>query len=63
MPTGVIYIHGEIAEFEFDVMSNDDEFLYAIGRLIEYHINFQFWHISISRSANQVLRLLESNES
>ena len=63
MPTGVIFVHGKIAEFEFDAMADDDEFLYAIGRLIEYHINFQFWHINISRSANLVLSLLESNKS
>ena len=62
MPTGVIFMHAEITEFDFDEMANDDEFRSSIQRLIEYHTNFQFWHGQINRSADNVLSLLEAVE-
>ena len=63
LPSGVVYLHGEIASIDIDSMANDDEFLHAIRRLIEYHVNFQFWHVQIGRSANGVLNLLDSEQS
>ena len=61
MPTGVIFLHAEITEFDFDEMANDEEFRSSIQRLIEYHTNFQFWHSQISRSADNVRSLLEAD--
>jgi len=63
MPTGVMFSHGEIIEFDFDEMSKDEEFLDSIQRLIEYHINFQFWHSQINWSADEVLSQLYSGKS
>ena len=63
MPTGIVFLHGEIDEMDFDAMASDEQFLDAIGRLIEYHINFQFWHGKISQSADRVLDLLEADDS
>ena len=63
MPTGVIFLHAEISQFDFDEMADDEEFQRSIQRLIEYHTNFQFWHGQISRSANNVLKLLAADES
>ena len=57
-PTGVMYMHGEIASFNFEAMAGDEEFLHAIERLLEYHINYQFWHSNISRSADRVVEIL-----
>ena len=62
MPTGVVFLHAEITEFDFDAMANDEEFRSSIQRLIEYHTNFQFWHGRISGSADKVLSLLEAGE-
>ena len=62
MPNGVMYMHGEVIDFNFESMKNDSEFTDAIGRLLEYHINYQFWHSNISRSSNRVLEILESVE-
>jgi hypothetical protein len=59
MPTGVAFIHGEIADIDIKAMAKDDEFQFAIRRLIEYHVNYQFWHMRIGRSANQVLNQLD----
>lgn len=61
-PTGVMYMHGEIAEFDFELMKNDSEFVDVIGRLLEYHINYQFWHTNIGRSANRVREIIESTQ-
>ncbi len=61
MPTGVIFLHAEITEFDFDEMANDEEFRSSIQRLIEYHTNFQFWHTQISQSADKVLSLLDAD--
>lgn len=61
-PTGIMISHGEIADYDLDAMANDEEFVSAIARLIEYHINFQFWHGKIYRSADRVLRLLDSSD-
>lgn len=58
LPHGVIYMHGDIVEFDFDAMKADREFIAAIGRLLEYHINYQYWHSGIGRSANRVLASL-----
>jgi len=63
MPTGVIFLHAEITEYDFDEMVNDEEFRSSIQRLIEYHTNFQFWHSQINRSADTVLGLLETDRS
>jgi hypothetical protein len=60
-PTGVAFMHGEISELDLVAMAGDEEFLYALERLIEYHTNFQFWHGNIIRSANQVLDLLNAS--
>jgi len=62
-PTGKMVVHGDIAEYDLDAMANDKEFLNAIARLIEYHINFQFWHGTIHRSADQVLSLIELGDT
>ena len=62
-PTGIIVPRGEIAEYDLDAMAGDEEFLNAIERLIEYHINFQYWHGAIHRPANRVFRLLESRDT
>ncbi len=62
MPTGVIFLHAEITEFDFDEMANDEEFRSSIQRLIEYHTNFQFWHSQISQSADKVLSLLDADK-
>jgi len=62
LSSGVMYAHGEIVEFDFESMTDDGAFTAAIGRLLEYHINYQFWHSNISRSANRVLKSLESLE-
>lgn len=62
MPNGVMYMHGEIAEFDFDSMKNDSEFAESIARQLEYHINYQFWHSNISRSANRVKEIIGSLE-
>ncbi len=62
MPTGVIFLHAEITEFDFDEMANDEEFRSSIQRLIEYHTNFQFWHSQISQSADKVLSLLNADK-
>ena len=35
----------------------------ADSLMIDYHVSFQFWHMQIGRSANQVLNLLDSNQS
>jgi len=59
-PTGLVFMHGEISELDFEAMAGDEEFIEALERLVEYHINFQFWHSNISRSANQVLDLLNA---
>jgi hypothetical protein len=59
-PTGVVYMHGGITEIDIETMAKDDEFLHSVRRLIEYHVNFQFWHFRIGRSANTVLNLLDS---
>lgn len=58
---GVMYMHGEVAEFNFDSMKNDSEFVHVVGRLLEYHINYQFWHANIGRSANRVRDTIESS--
>jgi hypothetical protein len=63
MPTGVMFLHAEITEFDFDEMANDEEFRTSIQRLIEYHTNFQIWHSQINRSADKVLSLLEVGKS
>jgi hypothetical protein len=60
MPGGMMYMHGEIVEFDFESMKNDSEFTDVIGRMLEYHINYQFWHSNINRAANRVLEILES---
>lgn len=60
MPTGVIFLHGDLVDFDIDAMANDDEFLDTIQRLIEYHTNFQFWHGKIHQSASEVLGLLNA---
>ncbi len=62
-PTGIMVTHGDIAEYDLDAMASDDEFRNAISRLIEYHINFQYWHGNILRSANHVLRQLRSSDT
>lgn len=62
-PTGLLMIHGDIAEYDLEAMANDNEFLQAIARLIEYHINFQYWHGFILGSADQVLSLIKSSET
>ena len=62
-PTGVMFHHGDIAEYDLDAMADDEDFLNAVSRLIEYHINFQYWHEYIHRSADRVLSLLESSDS
>lgn len=62
-PTGKMYLHGELTEFDLGAMANDEEFLNAIARLIEHHINFQFWHGNIQQSANRVLELIASGDS
>ena len=59
VPTGVMFQHPEITDFDFDAMVNDAEFRDAIQRLIEYHTNFQYWHTQIYRSADDVRVLLE----
>jgi hypothetical protein len=59
MPNGVAYMHGDIAEFDIDAMAKDDEFQSTVRRLIEYHVNYQFWHMRIGRAANQVLNQLD----
>lgn len=62
VPNGVMYMHGEIVEFDFESMKSDSEFTNSIARLLEYHINYQFWHSNISRSAYRVRELIESTE-
>lgn len=62
MPSGVMYMHGEVAEFNFESMKNDSEFADVIGRLLEYHINYQFWHANIGQSANRVRDIIESTQ-
>ena len=62
-PTGLLMNHGEITGYDLDAMKNDEEFLGSLSRLIEYHINFQFWHGNIQRAADRVLSLLEPGES
>ena len=62
-PTGTMMIHGEIAGYDLDAMKYDEEYLGSLSRLIEYHINFQYWHGNIQRSADRVLNLLESDDS
>ena len=62
MPTGVMFMHAEITNFDFDEMVKDDEFRSSIQRLIEYHTNFQFWHSQINGSAEQVINLLEADK-
>lgn len=59
-PDGVMYMHGEVAEFDLDSMKSDSEFADVIARLLEYHINYQFWHSNIGRSAARVLEIIES---
>ena len=61
MPTGVIFLHAEITEIDFDGMANDEEFRSSIQRLTEYHTNFQFWHSQINQSADKVLSLLDAD--
>lgn len=61
-PSGVMYMHGEVAEFDFESMKNDSDFADVIGRLLEYHINYQFWHANIGRSANRVRDMIESTQ-
>ena len=63
MPTGVMFPHPEITEFDFDDMTNDEEFRTTIQRLIEYHTNFQIWHGKINWSADKVLSLLDEGKS
>lgn len=58
-PTGLMITHGELAAYDLEAMASDEEFLVALERLIEYHINYQFWHGSIVRSVNRVRTLLE----
>ena len=60
LPHGVVYMHGDIVEFDFEAMQADSEFVAAIGRILEYHINYQYWHSGISRSANRVLTSLRA---
>ena len=60
IPSGVMYMHGEVADFDFESMKNDSEFADVIGRLLEYHINYQFWHSNIGRSASRVKDSVES---
>lgn len=63
VPTGVMFLHGGIIEFDFDEMSEDVDFLDSIQRLIEYHTNFQFWHAQIYWSADEVVRQLHAGRS
>lgn len=62
-PTGIMVSRGEIAKYDLDAMTGDQEFRNAIDRLIEYHIYFQYWHGTIQRSADRVLTLIESGET
>ena len=62
LPSGLIYAHGDIVDFNFDDMVADSEFEAVIARLLEYHINYQFWHTNISRSATRVMEILGSGE-
>ena len=63
MPTGIEYFHGGIASFDFEAMAKDEEALVAIRRLIEYHVNYQFWHGQINQFVDAILLLLESKRS
>lgn len=61
IPIGEILAHGEIAEFDIDAMCGDEDFIEAVRRLIEYHINFQIWLVQTARWANQVSVAIESD--
>jgi len=52
--SGEVYLHGDIAEIDFDAMTQDEEFIEAIRRLMEFHINFQIWLAQTARWANKV---------
>jgi len=62
VPSGVLLIHGDIVEIDFDAMVEDKEFIEAIRRLIEYHTNFQLWLAQTARWANNVLQALNVNQ-
>ena len=63
LPTGQYFSHSEISAYDIEAMALDVEFHSATRRLIDYHVNFQFWHGRISGSAQQVLSLVESTKN